>query len=41
MRRILLTTMWGRGYKLSDDFYQQWVQGTQDQNAQIYYTTMN
>ena len=37
----IVTTMWGRGYKLSDDFYQQWIQGTQNQNAQIYYTAMN
>ncbi|MBO1307842.1 helix-turn-helix domain-containing protein [Enterococcus sp. 669A] len=37
----IVTTMWGRGYKLSDDFYQQWVQDAQNSNAQIYYTATN
>lgn len=37
----IITTMWGRGYRLNDAFYQQWVIGTQSQNAQIYYTATN
>ena len=37
----VVTTMWGRGYKLSDDFYKQWILETQPQNAQVYYSASN
>lgn len=37
----IITTMWGRGYKLNDEFYQQWIQGNHAQNAQIFYTVTN
>ncbi|MBO1305380.1 helix-turn-helix domain-containing protein [Enterococcus sp. 669A] len=36
-----ITTLWGRGYKLNDDFYKQWIQGTKFQDAQIYYSATN
>ncbi|MBO1305737.1 winged helix-turn-helix domain-containing protein [Enterococcus sp. 669A] len=36
----MISTYWGRGYRLSDDFYQQWVQGTPE-NSQLYYSATN
>ncbi|MBO1308808.1 response regulator transcription factor [Enterococcus sp. 669A] len=37
----IVTTMWGRGYKLSDEFYQKWILETQSQNPHIYYSASN
>ncbi|MBO1305753.1 winged helix-turn-helix domain-containing protein [Enterococcus sp. 669A] len=37
----IVTTLWGRGYMLSDEFYQRWIQGSQMFDMQRYYSVNN
>lgn len=32
----IVTTFWGRGYKLSDEIYEKWIQSTQPFNTSVY-----
>lgn len=34
----IVTTLWGRGYMLSDEFYHRWIQGSQIFDMQRYYS---
>ncbi|WP_347565184.1 winged helix-turn-helix domain-containing protein [Candidatus Enterococcus moelleringii] len=36
-----ITTLWGRGYKLSDEFYEYWMQCTQQAERIAYYSATN
>lgn len=36
-----ITTKWGQGYQLSDEFYDYWIQCTEQDNPVLYYSNSN
>ena len=36
-----ITTLWGRGYKLSNEFYEYWMQSSQQEEEEVQYSATN